>query len=148
MQVFFVSIRTALIYGPSELLEARPTGADQLYLRVSWPHAYGFDDWEGYAVVVPERDEVWGMIHPRLGEGELEAEFTFAPQPIPPKDRKLFVAQEAKAGEPKANPQKPSKASKSSPKASSKESPQPAAGSEPAEAEEEAWNFYQEDENP
>ncbi|HEY9841394.1 MAG TPA: hypothetical protein V6D23_13120, partial [Candidatus Obscuribacterales bacterium] len=126
-----------------ELLEARPTGADQLYLRVSWPHAYGFDDWEGYAVVVPERDEVWGMIQPRLGEGELEAEFTFAPQPIPPKDRKLFLAPE-KPSDPKATSQKAPKASSKAAKAS----PQPAAAPVPAEAEEDAWNFYQEDENP
>ena len=118
MQVFFVSIRTALIYGPGELIEARSVGADQMNLRMIWPIAYDFDDWEGYAVVVPERNEVWGLSHPAPApeQGELEIEFPFTPQPIPPADRKLF------------------------PRYST-----PAPAAEEQAADEEVWSFYQEE---
>lgn len=91
MQVFFVSIRTAMIFGPGEVIEVRNTAGEQMYLRATWPYPYAFEDWEGYAVVVPERNEVWGAAQPKLNhEGEVELEFPFTPQAIPPKDLQLF----------------------------------------------------------
>lgn len=91
MQVFFVSVRTALIYGPGDIYEVYSIDESTMYLRTNWPHAYQFDEWEGYAVVVPERNQVWGLSHPKLEAGELIAEFPFTPQSIPPKDSKLFA---------------------------------------------------------
>lgn len=92
MFVFFVSVRTARIYGPGEILEVYSTQNEaQLYLRMSWQYPYQFDEWEGYAVVVPERNKVWGLSHPKVEDQELVMEFPFTPQDIPPKDRQLFV---------------------------------------------------------
>ncbi len=91
MQVFFVSIRTAKIFGPGEVLEVRSSAGEQMYLRLSWPYAEMFEEWEGYAVVVPERNEVWGAGHPRVEEGEVAFEFPFTPQAIPPQELKLFT---------------------------------------------------------
>lgn len=91
MQVFLVSVRTALIYGPGELLEARAVGGNQMYLQLNWPDACPFDEWEGYAVVAPERQEVWGLSQPGpVVDGVIAFEFLYSPQPIPPQDRKLF----------------------------------------------------------
>lgn len=117
MQIFFVSVRTGLIYGPGDLLEARASESNRMTLRLSWPNAYGFDEWEGYAVVAPERDEVWGLSHPGVPEsGELSVEFAFTPQAIPPQERKLFAAPEPARPAPKAQAD-----------------------------EEETWSFYQEE---
>lgn len=117
MQIFFVSIRTALIYGPGELLEARGSASNQMLLRMSWPNDYAFDEWEGYAVVAPEQNEVWGLSHPKqASNGEIEIEFPYTPQAIPPQDRKLF---------PDPPPEKP----------------------EAKPQDEETWSFYQEHED-
>lgn len=91
MQVFFVSIRTAKIFGPGEVLEVRSSAGEQMYLRLSWPYAEMFEEWEGYAVVVPERNEVWGAGQPHVNNGEVEFEFPFTPQAIPPQELKLFT---------------------------------------------------------
>ncbi|PKL75796.1 MAG: hypothetical protein CVV27_13530 [Candidatus Melainabacteria bacterium HGW-Melainabacteria-1] len=103
MQVFFVSIRTALIYGPGELEDAQGDGAGQMQLHLSWPHSYVFDEWEGYAVVVPERGEVWGLSQPQVEDGRIEVSFPFTPQPIPPQDRKIFEQGPRTAQAPAAN---------------------------------------------
>ncbi|MGV3523093.1 MAG: hypothetical protein ACO1RX_02655 [Candidatus Sericytochromatia bacterium] len=99
MLVFLVSLRTALIFGPGEVIEAQEQSGRHMFLRLRWPHAQALDDWEGYAVVVPERNEVWGACKPRLEDGELHTELIFAPQPIPPRDRRLFVPLMAAAGQ-------------------------------------------------
>jgi hypothetical protein len=92
MQIFFCSIRTALIYGPATIIEAEAPEERKLSLRAAWEVDYPFDEWEGYAVVVPERNSVWGLSHPTYnGEGEIVIEaMDFTPQPIPPQDRKIF----------------------------------------------------------
>jgi hypothetical protein len=72
MQIFFCSIRTALIYGPATIIEAEAPEERKLSLRAAWEVDYPFDEWEGYAVVVPERNSVWGLSHPTYnGEGEI-----------------------------------------------------------------------------
>jgi len=91
MQIFFVSIRTAKIYGPGQLLELQQLQAHRAHLSVQWPSELLLDEWEGYAVVVPEKEQVWGACHPSLEDGCLSAEFDFFPQPIPPQDKKIFV---------------------------------------------------------
>lgn len=129
MQVFYVSLRTALIYGPGEILDARSAGEERMYLRMTWPHAYSFDEWEGYAIVVPERNEVWGMCHPRLELGELTTEFDFTPREIPEGERKLFdpEAQAELAAAAKAGPRGPKTPRKRIPKPASKPVAKPAA---------------------
>jgi len=90
MQVYLVSIRTATIYGPGEILEAFNPRGHWMNLNVHWEHEDVLDEWEGYAVVVPERKQVWGLANPQLDEQVLSSEFAFSPQPIPAKDQKLF----------------------------------------------------------
>lgn len=90
MQVFFVSIRTALIFGPGEILEIQGSEGEVMLLHATWPHGEVLGEWEGYAVVIPERNQVWGLAHPEVEEEQLRAQFAFAPQPIPPKDKRLF----------------------------------------------------------
>lgn len=99
MLVFLVSLRTALIFGPGEVIAAQEQSGRHMILRLVWSHQEPLDDWEGYAVVVPERNEVWGVCKPRIEDGELETELIFAPQPIPPRDRRLFVPLMAAAGQ-------------------------------------------------
>ena len=90
MQIFLVSIRTAKIYGPGQVMEAENPQSNTMSMRVSWPHVEALDEWEGYAVVVPERNQVWGACRPERDGGYLEAHFDFTPMDIPPKDKKLF----------------------------------------------------------
>jgi len=93
MQIFLVSVRTALIYGPGEMLVLSESSGNQVFLKMTWPHARDLNDWEGYVVVAPERNQVWGLCQPEWEsdyQENLQVFFTFAPQPIPPKDRKLF----------------------------------------------------------
>lgn len=90
MQVFFVSIRTAIIYGPCELIEVFSPDPGIAIMTCQWPYDYTFGEWEGYAVVVPEREQVWGNAKPEVTEGELRARFEFTPMNIPGSDRKLF----------------------------------------------------------
>lgn len=90
MQVYLVSLRTAMVYGPGEILEAYNPRGHWMSLSIRWEHVDILDEWEGYAVVVPERDQVWGLAKPQLDEQVLTCEFGFAPQPIPPKDKKIF----------------------------------------------------------
>jgi hypothetical protein len=96
MQVFFVSIRTAIIYGPCELIEVFSPDPGIAIMTCQWPYDYTFGEWEGYAVVVPEREQVWGNAKPELSDGELRARFEFTPMAIPASDRKLFPNYEAK----------------------------------------------------
>lgn len=90
MQVFLVSLRTARIYGPAVVLELQEISGQQVSLQLSWPGDTVLDEWEGYAVVVPERDEVWGAGKPEVADQQLIMQFAFQPQPIPPRDRKMF----------------------------------------------------------
>lgn len=93
MQIFLVSVRTAFIFGPAEMLELSESSGGQVFLKLSWPHSRDLNEWEGYVVVAPERNQVWGVCHPEWesdDDGNLELFFAFSPQPIPPKDRKLF----------------------------------------------------------
>ncbi|PIQ23243.1 hypothetical protein COW36_18895 [bacterium (Candidatus Blackallbacteria) CG17_big_fil_post_rev_8_21_14_2_50_48_46] len=93
MLVYFVSIRTAKIYGPTELNEMISPEEGIARISCPWPIDYFFDEWEGYAVVVPERVQVWGAAKPLVTNGFLQAEFAFTPVPIPPAERKLFPLQ-------------------------------------------------------
>lgn len=91
MQVYLVSVRTALIYGPGEVLDAQNPQGNLMTLRARWEYDDTFDEWEGYAVVVPEKNQVWGLAkQPELEDQILNSEFHFFPQPIPPKDKRLF----------------------------------------------------------
>ena len=100
MQVYLVSVRTAIVYGPGEILEAQNPHGNFMTLSARWEHNDHFDEWEGYAVVVPERNQVWGLTHPQLEEQVLKGDLNFAPQPIPPKDKKLFAQKMKQANDP------------------------------------------------
>lgn len=90
MKVFFVSLRTSLIYGPTELTEVNSPEQGIAEITCPWLSDYRFDEWEGYAVVVPEKEQVWGAAKPVLESGVLKARFQFTPMPIPRGERRLF----------------------------------------------------------
>lgn len=91
MKIFFVSLRTALIYGPVELIEV--TNPEQGIVEITCVGNvdYHFEEWEGYAVVVPEKEQVWGAAKPVWAGDQLKARFQYTPMPIPGKERKLFL---------------------------------------------------------
>jgi hypothetical protein len=90
MDIYFVSIRTALVYGPAELEELTAPEEGQASIRCRWEGKNVFDEWEGYAVVAPDRDQVWGAAHPQVADGQLSATFAFTPMALPPAEKKLF----------------------------------------------------------
>lgn len=98
MLMYLVSIRTAKVFGPGEITRAENPYGNTMQIYVNWPHPDGFSEWEGYALVVPERDQVWGACKPQLDDGILRAEFEFTPVAIPPKDKQLFAKLDKKPG--------------------------------------------------
>jgi hypothetical protein len=90
MQVFFVSIRTANIYGPGEITDFFNPEPGIAILTCDWTLDYALNEWEGYAIVVPERNQVWGAAKPEYSGTEVRARFEFTPLTIPESDRKLF----------------------------------------------------------
>ncbi|MBF2054027.1 MAG: hypothetical protein IGS03_11275 [Candidatus Sericytochromatia bacterium] len=91
MQIFLVSIRTAQIYGPGQITLLEQLTEAQVRLQAHWPFIGELDEWEGYALVVPERKQVWGVCKPAVSEQLLSIDsMMFTPKPIPPKELAFF----------------------------------------------------------
>lgn len=100
MQIFLVSIRTARIYGPGQLATLEQLGEHFMRLQVHWPFSELLDEWEGYAVVVPEKKQIWGACKPQQVEQMLHIEsMMYTPQPIAPKELMLFAPQQPATGD-------------------------------------------------
>lgn len=81
-----------MVFGPGQIQSANSPAEGMMHMTLYWPHSeVTLDEWEGYAVVVPEKNQVWGACKPEQEGENIEATFQFAPRNIPPKDRKLFV---------------------------------------------------------
>lgn len=99
MQIFLVSIRTAQIYGPGQITLLEQLSEAQVRLQAHWPFIGELDEWEGYALVVPEKKQVWGVCKPVVNEQVLSIEsMAFTPKPIPPKELAFFHLPPPKAG--------------------------------------------------
>ena len=90
MQLFFVSLRTAKVTGPAELTEISEEGSGQALIFFE-AEDLKFIEWEGYAIVVPEKQLVWGTGRPeKQKSGHYTCRFAYTPQEIPKEDLKLF----------------------------------------------------------
>lgn len=90
MEIFFCSLRTALIFGPGKIIEIGSPSATMMEFRAQWSNPAPLDEWEGYAVCVPEQNLVWGKAYPEIQDGEVYVCMPYQPQPIPPGDLKIF----------------------------------------------------------
>lgn len=91
MQIFLVSIRTAQIYGPGQISLLEQLSEAHVRLQAHWPFIGELDEWEGYALVVPEKKQVWGLCKPEVNAQTLVIDsMMFTPRPIPPKELAFF----------------------------------------------------------
>lgn len=90
MYVFFISIRTSEIFGPAHVDQISNPSATILEFNGIWYGPETLDEWEGYAVCVPEQKRVWGKAYPEISDKRVNVRMVFNPQDLPPKDLKIF----------------------------------------------------------
>ena len=90
MYIFFVSLRTSEIFGPAQVDQINNPSATIVEFTGSWLGPEELDDWEGYAVCVPEQKRVWGKAYPEVNNKRVKVRMVFNPQDMPPKDLKIF----------------------------------------------------------
>lgn len=90
LEFFLCSLRSGLIFGPVKVSVLTELGFGRIHWEGPWPGSPRLDEWEGYAVCVPSRQEVWGVCKPSLNEGQLQADMDYVCQPMPTEDRRIF----------------------------------------------------------